>query len=432
MDFKNSTSKSSSLIRNFINQVNNPAGHAHTKSIQALKGGKVDVGGSLGKNLKTSSALGHSSLGGVHIATLENSNAGRGLSNRNRHVNPYIQSKNRQSSMIGGISVGAGIPEPSGTSRNQGSSHNSTFARDRIRDDTSLERMHQALPARVPDSIFGDDGHAAPRGESANQKGQISARVDRAKGAASAEKKSGGVHTLSQSLKQKIEHKSSMAQKQATHVSTAGNRAAGQQRSGAKLEFASKSPLDPALHTLPNNDKGSQERPPHTLATDRSDQGNTQRRKKNERQAAEVRSEVKGSLAEAVAYNQKPLLKGGSTKKARPQPAKGSQGKYMQVGRGTHPEPASKQAVNSPLKGSAPSFGNKYNNQYVGDALNQRKADGSSVALAGGTADTFALKGPAADTRAVAHRMDTSVAVLDTNEINEVYEGEASADQLFE
>ena len=34
--------------------------------------------------MKTSSALGHSSLGGVHIATLENSNAGRGLSNRTK------------------------------------------------------------------------------------------------------------------------------------------------------------------------------------------------------------------------------------------------------------------------------------------------------------------------------------------------------------
>ena len=164
LDFKNSTSKSSSLIRNFINQVNSGSqhAHAHTKSIQAIKtgaatssilhstatrgkgAGEVKNSGSV-KN--QSSALGHQSQGGLNIATLESANApSRGLSNRNRHVNPYIQSKNRMGSIMGNVGMGAGIPEPSGMSRNQASAATSTLMRNQD-GGSDLVALHGASPS---------------------------------------------------------------------------------------------------------------------------------------------------------------------------------------------------------------------------------------------------------------------------------------------
>lgn len=124
LDFKNSTSKSSSLIRNFINQVNsniaqNPP-HSHTKSIQAIKGlskepistGNAHVPASrAGKDLKNS---GSQNI----VPTLDSATTPqRGISNRNRHVNPYIQSKNRQGSMIGSKNIV--MEANSSVSRNQ-------------------------------------------------------------------------------------------------------------------------------------------------------------------------------------------------------------------------------------------------------------------------------------------------------------------------
>ena len=173
-----------------------------------------------------------------------------------------------------------------------------------------------------------------------------------------------------------------------------------------------------------------------SLVTDRSDRVQTHRRKKTERMQADKGDAKAGSFAESQSFIQRGKPKephSGTAKKAKNTAAtRGvqhlSNSKQVKIGRPNHHEMASKQAINSPLKGTAPplltSSGSKYNNQYV--------AEYNRPLLGQGNAQATGLKMKQSEIAAPGGRLDTSAAVFDSNELNEEFEREGSAARLFE
>lgn len=242
-------------------------------------------------------------------------------------------------------------------------------------------------------------------------------------------------HTFSSSLKQKIDKKNQQAILQKY------------QGRGKAAKVTDGQVNKNTVLSTGQDRVGSQERQlMPSLATDRSDRMQTQRRKKTERAQGD-----KGDMKSSESFLQKSRPRdpmSGTAKKIKqataarnPAGAAGSNNKQVKLGRQITSDMSSKQAVNSPAKGSnAPNITtNKFGNQYVADLKRQSLKEpisGSALAsslLADSNPPKFGQNMKQTEIVALKEgRLDTSAGGFDTNEMREDAEKEDSGEQMIE